>query len=143
MRISYWSSDVCSSDLLLGRHNLADHTDALSASPYVPPRFDLQLFSRSEVELGRITSRQIVGVKAGPRDRGSQIVTENPGKQGRPDNVIGRTVDDHVLIACGGVRLLRRNEGRSDISEICSHGLCSKDRRAVGDRSGRSEEKTY
>src|SRR3546814_16374839 len=92
MRISYWSSDVCSSDLLLGRHNLADHTDALSASPYVPPRFDLQLFSRSEVELGRITSRQIVGVKAGPRDRGSQIVTENPGKQGRPDNVIGRTV---------------------------------------------------
>src|SRR3546814_5059128 len=85
MRISDWSSDVCSSDLqgepqfsgclglkldfrraiftsqscnhLLGRHNLADHTDALSASPYVPPRFDLQLFSRSEVELGRITSR--------------------------------------------------------------------------------------
>src|SRR3546814_2953558 len=92
MRISDWSSDVCSSDLqgepqfsgclglkldfrraiftsqscnhLLGRHNLADHTDALSASPYVPPRFDLQLFSRSEVELGRITSRQIVGVRS-------------------------------------------------------------------------------
>src|SRR3546814_9375295 len=96
MRISDWSSDVCSSDL-------------------------------------------IVGVKAGPRDRGSQIVTENPGKQGRPDNVIGRTVDDHVLIACGGVRLLRRNEGRSDISEICSHGLCCKDRRAVGDRSGKRQ----
>src|SRR3546814_3882996 len=77
MRISDWSSDVCSSDL-------------------------------------------IVGVKAGPRDRGSQIVTENPGKQGRPDNVIGRTVDDHVLIACGGVRLLRRNEGRSRSEEHTS-----------------------
>src|SRR3546814_11957794 len=108
MRIIDWSSDVCSYDL-----------------------FNLQHISRSEVELGRITSRQIVGVKAGPRDRGSQIVTENPGKQGRPDNVIGRTVDDHVLIACGGVRLLRRNEVRSDISEICSHGLCC-DRKTGG-----------
>src|SRR3546814_15132984 len=86
MRISDWSSDVCSSDLqgepqfsgclglkldfrraiftsqscnhLLGRHNPADPTDALSASPYVPPRFDLQLFSRSEI--GRASCRERV-----------------------------------------------------------------------------------
>src|SRR3546814_19283099 len=113
MRISYWSSDVCSSDLLLGRHNLADHTDALSASPYVPPRFDLQLFSRLEVELGRITSRQIVGGKAVPRDRGSPIVTENPSKQGGPGNDTGRTVHDHVRTTRCGVDRMSVCSGKS------------------------------
>ena len=38
-------------------------------------------------------------------------------------------IDDHLLVGVGGVRLLRRDEGRADIGEVGAHRLRGEDRR--------------
>ena len=110
-----------------------DSADTLPTAPDVPPGFCVLIAAGPEVHLRRIALRQIGRIESRLDDGWREIVAMHAGEQVRVDDVVGGAVDDHLLIAVNGPRLLRRDEGRADIGEIGAHGLGAEDRLPVGD----------
>jgi hypothetical protein len=64
-----------------------DGADALTRTPDVLPCLGIGVAARTEVHLGRIAFRQIVGIETGGHDRRAQVVAVNAGEQVGIDDV--------------------------------------------------------
>lgn len=120
-----------SRDEVLDAPNALDRADPLTGPPDVLPCLGLGVAAAAEVHLRGIACGKVVGIQSGVLDRAAEVVPMNPGEQVRVDDAFGRSFDNPLFVGGVGVGLVRRDEGASGVTEVCTQCLCSEDRAAV------------
>src|SRR3546814_10753312 len=98
MRISDWSSDVCSSDLQVGADCAADHT--AEREPAEQNAVDIAEAPMGDA--GRAGGEHHGGMDAGARDRRGNAETQENGRAGKPVGHADRAVHELRSKAHGG-----------------------------------------